>query len=231
MNNLSLTALIATSPSAAFTELRDRPKFLFPLLAIVLLSVGLQFWYFSSVDIEWLKDHLMSGNAAIQKLPEADRARVMGAMSRNTLLWSSVLGSLITIPAMFAIQALYYLLAGKVTNLQKSFVQWFAIVCWSSLPIVLGAIVGAIMLAMHGSNAQMSPSELQPLSLNELFFHRLPSQPGYAFFLSLSVITLLTWGLRVIGVRAWSDRSWVFSTIFALLPFMLLYGVWALIAL
>jgi hypothetical protein len=34
-----------------------------------------------------------------------------------------------------------------------------------------------------------------------------------------------------VGVRTWSGRSWLFSCIFALLPYVLIYGIWAFISL
>ena len=36
MNNLALSVALATAPSSAFNELRERPRFWFPLLLIVL---------------------------------------------------------------------------------------------------------------------------------------------------------------------------------------------------
>ena len=51
MNNLALSAALATAPSSAFVELRERPRFWFPLLLVVLTTVALNYWYFSVVDI------------------------------------------------------------------------------------------------------------------------------------------------------------------------------------
>jgi hypothetical protein len=45
MNDLALTAALATSPSAAFAELRERPRILFPLLLCIVATAGIVFWY------------------------------------------------------------------------------------------------------------------------------------------------------------------------------------------
>jgi hypothetical protein len=34
----------------------------------------------------------------------------------------------------------------------------------------------------------------------------------------------------IIGVRAWSQRSWFFSATFVLLPIVLIYALWAFLA-
>jgi len=62
MNNIALTVALATAPSTAFAELRERPRFWFPLLLVVFTTAGLNYWYYGIVDIEWLKDVILSNN-------------------------------------------------------------------------------------------------------------------------------------------------------------------------
>jgi hypothetical protein len=83
---------------------------------------------------------------------------------------------------------------------------------------------------MLSENSQISPSALQPLSLNELLFHVPMSGKGYTLLESLNIPSFLSWGLLIIGVRTWSQRSWVFSTVLVLLPCVALYGIWAFLA-
>ena len=56
MNDLAVATSLATSPFSAFAELRERPRFWFPLLVVVLSSVGIVVWYYGVVDIDWMKD-------------------------------------------------------------------------------------------------------------------------------------------------------------------------------
>jgi hypothetical protein len=231
MNNITLAGLFITSPSAAFAELRERPRFLFPLIALVVATALVTGWYYSVVDFEWLKDHLFSGNKRMQAMPEADRARAMGMMSKKMMLSSGVIATAIGLPMVLAIQAAYCMLAGKITNVQKSFLHWFSLLSWSNIPVLAGVVASMVLLATQSSPVQINPSELQMLSLNELFFHLSPSEPGYSLFSALSLLSLWTWGLAIIGVQTWSNRSWAFSTIFVLLPFVVIYGIWAFFAL
>jgi hypothetical protein len=116
------------------------------------------------------------------------------------------------------------LLAGKVTNVQRGFRQWFALLCWTSMPAVLAAIPSAIVL-MTATTTQIDQGDLQPLSLNSLFFHRTFDQSGYTLLTSINLLGLLGMYLLVFGVRTWSGRSWLFSAIFSLLPMALIFGV------
>jgi hypothetical protein len=229
MNNLALSVALATAPSSAFGELRERPRFWFPLLLLVASTVAIVYWYYSMVDIEWLKDAMYSNNPDFQKLPEAERAATIAMLGRNTLLWGSVIGTIFFLPIVFLLSALYLLLAAKVTKLPQGFKHWFAFSCWTSLPLLLSTVVGAIFLILS-DNSQVSPSVMQPLSINELLLHRPMGSPGYALFESLSIPAVLSWVLMIIGVRTWSQRSWAFSAIFILLPAVVIFGIWAFFA-
>jgi len=229
MNNLELTVALATAPSTAFAELRERPRFWFPLLLIVLTTVGVVYWYYSMVDIEWFKDLLFSNDSRFKEMGEDQRAAAMAMVNRTPLLWSSAVGTFIGIPIAFALEALYLLVAAKVTKIQLGFRHWFALASWSSLPLVLGNVVAAILLFLSDTS-QVSPGALQPLSLNELLLHRPMGSPGQALFESLSIPTFLSFVLMIIGIRVWSQRSWAFSTTVVALPWVVIYACWAFFA-
>jgi hypothetical protein len=228
-NNLALAVALATTPFSAFEELRERPRFWFPLLILVVATVAGVYWYYSIVDIEWLKDAMYSSDPNLQKLSEADRAKAMAMFGRNTMLWGAVVSAILILPIFFLLQALYLLVAAKVTSLPQGFKHWFALSCWSALPLLLSTVLSALFLIIS-ETAQMSPSVMQPLSINELVLHRPLGSPGYALFESLTIPGALSWILMTIGVRAWSQRSWAFSAIFILLPVVVLYGTWSAFA-
>jgi hypothetical protein len=72
---------------------------------------------------------------------------------------------------------------------------------------------------------------MAPLSLNELFFHKGMAEPGFNLLTALTLVHPVIWGLTVVGVQAWSGRSWLFGSVFSLLPPLLVYGSWAAFAL
>jgi hypothetical protein len=229
MNNLALAGALATAPSTAFAELRERPRFWFPLLLVVLASVAMVYWYYSTVDIEWLKDAMYSNNPAFQKMPDAERARAMGMVGRGMMLWGSVIGVLVFIPAFYLLQSLYLLLAAKVTKLPLGFKHWFTLTCWTALPALIGTVVAAIMLLLSDSS-QVSPSVMTALSVNQLLTHLPMGSPGQTLLDSLTIPGFLSWTLLIIGVHSWSQRSWAFSAILVLIPIVCLYGIWAVFA-
>jgi hypothetical protein len=228
MNNVAVATALATAPFSAFAELRERPRFWFPLLAVVLSAAAVVCWYYAVVDIEWMKDALYSNNPDFQKLTPEQRAQAMAFVGRNTLLITSVIGLCIALPCFYLLNSLYFLLAAKVTKVPLGFKHWFTLTCWSAMPALLSALVAAILLLIR-DNDQVGPGILQPLGLNELFFH-LPPGKQQGFLDALNVPGMLSWVLAIIGVRAWSQRSWLFSAVFVLVPVVLLFGIWGFIA-
>ncbi len=229
MNNVALAVALATAPTSAFAELRERPRFWFPLLLLVLTTAGITFWYYSVVDIEWLKDMMFANNPDVQKLGEAERAQMLSMYGRKTMLWGGLIGTFVAIPAALAVQALYWVVASKLTKLSPGFKHWFAFAAWTTLPLLIGSLIAAIFLVM-ADTPQISPGTLAPLSLNELLFHRPFGSPGHTLLETLGIPAFLSWVLMIIGVHSWSQRSWLFSTIFVLLPSAIFYGIWAFIA-
>jgi hypothetical protein len=230
MTDLDLATNIAASPSLAYAELRQRPRIWFPLLLLTLGS-ALMFWlYYRSVDVEWLKDTMFGNNADFQAMPEEARAIALKAMTRNTLMISSIAGSMLGLPLVMLIPALYFLIVSKINRLGIQFSHWYSFSFWSSLPLALGYLAGIVMVLMSDNNAQMTPDALEPLSLNQLYFHRAAGQPGQALFASISAFSIWSTVLTIIGLKVWTQRTWNFCCVVALLPSVLIYGIWALVA-
>jgi hypothetical protein len=230
MTDLELATDIAASPSLAYAELRQRPRIWFPLLLLALGSALMLWLYYRGVDVEWLKDTMLGNNADFKALPEEARAIALKAMTRTTFMVSGIAGSVLGLPLVMLIPALYFLIVSKVNGFGIKFSHWYSFSFWSSLPMALGYLVGIVMVLISDNNAQMTPDALQPLSLNQLYFHRAAGQPGQALFASISAFSIWSTVLTIVGLKAWTHRAWNFCCMVALLPYVLIYGIWALVA-
>ena len=226
MRDFQLAIALITQPRKAFAELDERPRFWFPLLLSVGCTLALLLWYYAVVDVDWLIDKSLSANARAAQMTEEQRAMVASRMSRNVLMWSSVGVGVLAVLGLRLVEATYLLLAGKIVNLQRSFKHWFSLGLWTSLPPLLTVIPSVLLLSLSDTR-QMDASVMQPLSLNEIFFHKAMGAPGYTLLTSLSVLQPVAWLLAVIAVQTWSRRSWLFSSSFVLLPVIVCYGAWA----
>lgn len=232
MNSIAMLQALVFEPRKAFAEIAERPRVLFPLLLLIVATAGIALWYYRVVDLEWMTDQQLRNSGFAKALTEAQIEEMVKRAGENAGRGAvtAVLATALGVVILQLITALYYLLAGKITSLQRGFKQWFSFACWTALPAVLGVIPAAWVL-LTATSAQIDQGALQPLSLNSLFFQRAPGEPGYTLLLSINLLQFLSLYLAAVGIKTWSGRSWLFSIIFTALPFVLIYGCWAFFAL
>lgn len=225
--NGALATLIAmfSEPGKAFDTVRENSRTWLPLLLIIVSSMALIVWYYQIVDFRWLQDLFMA-----QVKDAAQREQGRAFIKKSMLMWSAVGGIAIGLPLIFALHALYFLVVAKIRKLDIGFGKWFAFVIWASVPALLGLPLGAIQILL-ASNGQIDPGQLNPVSLNTMLFHIEQGQRYGALLSSLSLITFWNWLLMVVGFERWAKTSRATSVFIVLLPNVVFYGVWFLIAL
>ena len=232
MTNVQLAGSLLSSPRRFFAQLQDHPRYALPFWLGLLTTVALTAWYYGVVDIEWLKELQMNADPRTAQMSEAQRAAATRFLTRGLMLGLSVGAAVVVTVLMRLLEALYYRAIGPAAGLRRTFRQWFAFAAWTSLPHVV-AVVPAVLVLLLADPSHLGPGAMQPLSLNELLFHRPLGAPGYNFLSIASVLHFVTLALAVFGVRCWSGRSWAVSAMFVLTPALLAglgFGTFAMAA-
>lgn len=225
MNNAQLATHILLEPRAAFLSLGEKPRFWFPLLLLILGSAAGLFAYFYLVDFSWFNDNILHS----PDKPARD-AEASALLSRGVLMGTSMAAMVIGLTLARLLESGYFLLAGRMASIERSFSHWLALSCWSTIPLLLILLVSMGFMLAH-PNGQVGQEELNVLSLNELLFHVERSSPWYSWLSTLTIIHPWVWWLSATGVKVWSGRSMPFSVVFSMVPWLAYYGVWALIIL
>jgi Yip1 domain len=229
MKNLEFAWQLILNPSAAFQSLKEKPSFWFPLVVLSLSTAAVLFWFYSVVDFAWLRDQILASGAQFEKMSEAQRAQASGMISQKTMMLSSIIGAIVIVPVIRFIEAIYYLLVGKMTRVEGSLKQWFALACWSGFPAVLAVVLMAVSILLRG-NGQMTPDAMSMLSLNELFFHVPMGSKWHGLLSSITILNPYIWWLTIVGVKVFSGRSMLYGVMVVMVPLALIYGGWALFA-
>jgi len=228
MSPLSTLLAIFVEPAKAMQAVREKSMFWLPLLLLLLGTAAVQVWYYQIVDIAWLQDYMLSAGGATSPDPQALEA-AKGFMTRGVLLGSTIAGVFIVVPIILLIGAVYYLLAAKVIGSDIGFGKWFAFNVWASVPTLLLIPAGIVQILMS-SNGQIAPDALNPLSLNQLMFHLPATNPWTGLANAIHLPGLWATVVAIIGYRVWTSKSIVTSAIVVLLPQIVIFGGWALIA-
>ena len=209
---LGALATMFYEPAKAFAMLEPRRYGWLPLVLLMASSIILLMWYFNVVDISWLVEQDI-------------REQANQVMSKGMLQGTTLGGMLIMLPLVTAIVGLYFMLVAKFMSKEFNFGKGFALSAWSSVPGLLLFPLGAIQILMS-SNNQLRLSELNPLSVNQLFFHYEMSNP-LAGPLDLIDVTIV-WSivLMVIGFQAWAKVSRTKALLVVLIPYLVVFCAW-----
>jgi hypothetical protein len=218
---------IVASPAKALDEVKSHTSWLWwPLLTSVFLAAGLFFYYYNWVDFPWLVEETIRQTPPERRAESADAIRKF--MSVNTTMMTTIAAIVIMTMLIYTIQAAYLHLANKLTTgAEISFGQWFSLASWSSFVGVFGTIAAFVVIFMADSN-QLAQTDLQPLSLNSLLLHASPGTPWFTWASSLSLINIWMIYLLCTGYSRWTGSGAAKSLIIAALPYLLIFGIWAL---
>jgi hypothetical protein len=218
---------IVASPGKALDEIKLHTSWLWwPLLISMLLASGLMIYYYGWVDFSWLVEETIRQVPAENRAESADAIRQF--MTPATSTWTTVALIVVVTLIIYLVQSTYLHLANKlITGAEIGFGQWFSFSVWTAFVGVFGAIAAFVTIFMADSN-QLSTQGLQVFSLNSLLIHAGPGEPWFTWASSLGLINFWTLFLMSIGYARWTDADIIKSTVIAVLPWAVVFGVWAL---
>jgi uncharacterized membrane protein YhdT len=225
LSNWQLAAAFL-NPRQGFAQLQGSPRFALPLL-VLLIGTALEIhWYFSIVDFDWFKQQLVD---AIRGPGAGEHSQALLFASRTTLELVSLISAELSKAITLLVYTVYLYLAGAALGIHYPFDKWFAFSCWTSVALTVGIISGMLLLLFEDVSS-LGIGALQPLSLNELFFDLDPATSGAGLLSNLTLPGFAQAALATIGFKVWSGRSLGFATAVVVIPQVIVYGIWALIA-
>lgn len=218
---------IVASPGKALDEIKLHTSWLWwPLLISLLLASGLMIYYFNWVDFAWLIEETIRQVPVENRAESADAIRQFMEPGRST--WTTVAAIVVVTLIIYLVQSTYLHLANKlITGAEIGFGQWFSFSAWTAFVGVFGALAAFVAIFMADSN-QLSTQGLQVFSLNSILIHAAPGDPWFTWASSLGLINFWTLFLMSIGYARWTGADIIKSTVIAVLPWAVIFGVWAL---
>jgi hypothetical protein len=219
---------IFLEPKKALNDIRGHNGWLwYPLLIGLVLGGLIQVWYANRVDVSWFADQTPAPKAAEMT---ADQLRDAHArFTPGSMMFFGIVGT-VGFFIWYLIQALYFMLVAKTSGYkEQGFGTWLSFICWTSFPGVLGLIATGVYM-LTSSSRQLSPVDIDIVSLNTLLFHVPYAHTGQFIASSLRLTTIWSWVLMVIGMSAWTGKSMGKSAVVALAPYAVMYVVFILIA-
>lgn len=209
-----------TAPTQAFALVRERRATSWlPLILVVLCTVAVSTWYFSTADIERMlaEDAAISGESISE-----EEAEQMAAFMPFTGLFS-----LLFIPLVYALIALYlHMVAATATEAELKYGRWFAMTSYAFLPTLISLLTIALSYWMSG-DAYIGYEKLDMTSFNNLILHWPADNPWVGIINSLNLTNLWAYALLAVGYKTLTQGGWGGAIATVAIPTALIYGVWA----
>ena len=126
-----------------------------------------------------------------------------------------------------AIMAGYLHFIGKLSG-DFRYQDWFGFSLWRQMPMQLNTI-GLILLVLFSETPNLPLATANYASLNQLFLHLPIGAPFYTWAEAFSLFMFWQIAVTAIGLKQWCNFGTGKATLFAALPSLLIFGIWALL--
>jgi hypothetical protein len=229
---VALATNIFTAPREAFAALKERPRVLLPVVVLMIGFSAVSFYFLSHVDMGFFLDNQMrAGNASVT---DAQREQAVAAATKIPPLVYGAIGAVSSIFFVFLIILLvasYYTVVSFVTNDGVKLKQWFALLCWCTLPQVLGIVAQLVNMIVNDPRFMLQ-DQINPLAFgNLLSIDRTGVSLVQRILLGIDVTAIWSLVLQVLGYQYFTKKSYATSAAIVLGPIAMIVLVGTLIAL
>jgi hypothetical protein len=231
-NALSALLDIYTSPSKAFNAIEDAKGWSWlAFICIATATAASLFVFYNTVDLQFLINEQVAAASVDATIGEQKVIRQAIEQNAPNQIWFGMLGGVLGLIIMNALMALYYMLIAKLDpNSQHSYGAWYGFSLWTMMPVVISSL-GTIALVLMASTDQISQQAVfNYASINQLILGFEAGDSFYTLLESISLFTLWGIGLAMVGLKCWTHFSTNKALLFAALPSIIIFAIWALIA-
>ncbi|MCG7532895.1 YIP1 family protein [Psychrobium sp. MM17-31] len=234
MSNSSPMALvnIFVEPKSVFDNLKANKKW---AIAGMLLIIGItavsSVMFFGGMSSSWIVEQQLMA-AGDMSPAEREAAREAMTMMADYVGIMAAVSAAIFVPVVSLLFATYYLIIGKTAGgaePELSFGDWFTFTIWTQMPSIINTL-GFMALFLSAATADLPLSMANYASLNQLVFNYGPTDSLYAWAESLNLFAIWSVILAAVGFNRCLKTSMVKSALFAVLPLIVIFGAWFIIA-
>ena|SRR5690554_3289180 len=218
------------APASLFRVLPDRRWWGWAAFLLIAVSIAVAIYVFvSPMSPEWIVDQQVQQMG--DRMSDADIERIrpqLVSMAPHTAVFSALGAVFFLGLIVLLVGSAYMLLSRLATSGPKhGWGTWLRFTTWTQLPGVVYAI-GLLVLALVSGGPDQPLGMMGYASLNNLVLDLPPDHRWYNLAVNLDLFTLWSLVLAVIGFRIWTGASTARSVVLGLLPWVLIFGIWAL---
>ncbi|GEA02593.1 hypothetical protein KUL17_14900 [Alteromonas sp. KUL17] len=222
MDILRIYTSLLYAPDRAYAKALNKKVWtlFFPLLAAIGITAALNVFYYNTIDMGWLLKQMVAN------VPEDQQQTVRESLTKTRLVSISLVGVFFMTLSVNLFRAFVYWFVLKIRGNSEKFTRLFAIVMWSTAPLLLILPAGATNIYIN-ADLGMLPNDVNPVSLNRLYF-QFPGDSAWGQMLStFSLINVWEVFLVMVGLRVATALNTRQAAIIAILPEVIVYAIWS----
>jgi hypothetical protein len=209
MSEASRLAGVFFEPKKAFADIAARPRWIVPLLLLVVAGIGIATLYSQKGVMRIAAEQQMANNAQLQQMPPDQRAQAMERGMKITTIIGYCIPILIPVSYLVMALVLWAIVSG-ILSAPVRFGQVFAIVTYAQMPGLLMSILMVIVLQLKNAadyNVQ------NPLMFNPGAFMDPQTSPKFVYSLATSLDLFTIWILLLVatGLKAAAGKRLSFG--------------------
>jgi hypothetical protein len=231
-NAFSALIDIYISPSKAFNGVEHAKGWSWlALFCIAAATAASMYIFYTNVDLQFLINEQVTAASVDATIGEQKMIRQAIEQNAANQIWFGMLGGVFGLIIMNALMALYYMLIAKLDpNSQHGYGAWYGFSLWTMMPMVVSSL-GTIALVMLANSDEISQQAVfNYASINQLIVGLDVSSSFYTLLESINVFTFWSIALAMVGLKCWTHFSTNKALLFAALPSIIIFAIWALIA-
>lgn len=173
-------------PTAVFERVRDKPRFLVPVVTVMILSVIIGF-----LSLPYVKA------AIAPMLAQAAAARGGTAPDPGNIATWQIVGSAVFVPLFVALAAGILWVAVAIFGAEAKYRVLVSVAAYTSITYILQLVAGFAVLSMRGVESISSPLDLQPAFGLDLLA---PGTTGYVGGILKGINLFSVWGCVLNGI-------------------------------
>jgi hypothetical protein len=218
---------IFVAPKSLFDGLRSARGWNWAALILILaISSACIVSFYSGMSPEWVVEQQMLQVGDVSP-SEEEQIRAYLTQSAGTVGWLGAIFNGLFILISLAILAGYFKLVSGSD--EYGYGDWFGFAIWTQMPTVV-YMLGFLVLYLTAGTPDLPLMLINYASLNQLLLGLSVQDALYTWAESLNLFYIWYIALAAIGLNRWTSMSITKATILSALPFVLVFGIWGVLA-
>ncbi len=181
--------------------------------------------FFNNMSPDWIIQQQITYMGDISDNEKTQMAKYMqGSVAYSGVIGATIAGVISL--AMITVFAGYFYIIGNRGG-SRRFSESFSFSLWLQMPQVI-SLIGFMIIFTTSANADQPINLMNYGSINQIFLNLSPQNKYFNLLDTINIFHIWTLLITIIGLNKWASIPLVKSSFFAFIPYLTLFGCWAL---